>query len=248
MPKENERVYKGKDIQMLMAIEIILRLCIEHQSELITERTNLTIPYFENLREEVKKAFHIMGGSKARQSFETTNQILSAWHDAYDRLSILKTNLESFFEEEPQYLKELLLSLGFTQHFDAARKGKQENTIQLLYAFKEGLTDELSQKLISRGEPPAKLTELIAYAEILKSLNVTHKGAKSENIVLTAKNIIAFNKIYKKVIDVAKLAQKVFKDRPTIQKQFVYTGILHRMHPRPTKITDHKKPTLTVVE
>lgn len=231
------RNYKGKDVEMLIAVDTITDAAIANQDFLVSKRSNWKDPYLPNLKIAINKAIQDhLGQDNARELRNATLDVLALQSAALKDLAEVKVQIEADFDNNPTLKKEILNTLGFTPFYSKTKNKDQEALISLLYQFKTNLTPDLKAQIINKGTAEEQLDKITNYAEELKSKNVLQEGKKGTKKEITEEAIIAFNAVYNEAIAVAKISAKFFKDRPTIQEQFSYTKVknnLNNTKPKP---------------
>jgi transcriptional regulator with AAA-type ATPase domain len=235
------RNYKGKDVEMLIAVDTITDAAIANQDFLVSKRSNWKDPYLPNLKIAINKAIQDhLGQDNARELRNATLDVLALQSAALKDLAEVKVQIEADFDNNPTLKKEILNTLGFTPFYSKTKNKDQEALISLLYQFKTNLTPDLKAQIINKGTAEEQLDKITNYAEELKSKNVLQEGKKGTKKEITEEAIIAFNAVYNEAIAVAKISAKFFKDRPTIQEQFSYTKVKNNLNN--TKPKSEPKP------
>ena len=120
----------------------------------------------------------------------------------------------------------MLTELGYTTYFKAAYRKDQGALVNLLLRFKKSLTSDVQTQLTGKGTDAGMLTAITGYADTLNNANISQEGFKSSRPSSTQAAITAFNNIYNKIMDVAVIAAKFFKDNPATQARFSYSKAL----------------------
>lgn len=228
---ENERIYKGKDSEMLIVLSIILGFAIQNLGLLSTKRSNWTQKFFEDLQKKVDAVVKKhMGYDSALALRSATNTLKGLMKPAYKALSEFKVQVEVDFKKEKDFLSELLISLGFRDHFAALNSGDQEAMIQHLYKFSTNITPAQKTAIIAKGMIPQLITDIIGYADTLTKANITQEQFKGSRAQTSAQRVTDLNDIYTEVTGVSKMAYRFCKDNPSIQELFSYTKNLKNLN------------------
>lgn len=231
------RIYKGKDVEMLITIDTIIDAAIANLDFLVTKRSTWRDPYLPNLKKAIDQAVQDhLGKDNARELRTATLEVLAIQTPALKELAEVKVQIESDFNDNQTLKKEILNTLGFTTFYPKTKSKDQEALISLLYQFKTNLTQDLKEQIVTKGTAEEQLDKITSYADELKNKNVLQEGKKGTKKEITEEAIIAFNAVYSEAIAVAKISAKFFKDRPTIQEQFSYTKVknnLNNTKPKP---------------
>ena len=231
------RIYKGKDVEMLVTIDTIIDAAIANLDFLVSKRSTWKDPYLPDLKRAIDQAVQEhLGQDNAKALRNATLEVLAIQTPALKDLAEVKVQIESDFNKNPTLKKEILNTLGFTPFYSKTKTKDQEALISLLYQFKTNLTPDLKGQIVTKGTAEEQLDKITSYADDLKNKNVLQESKKGTKKEITEEAIIAFNAVYNEAIAVAKISAKFFKDRPTIQEQFSYTKVknnLNNTKPKP---------------
>lgn len=225
------RNYKCKDVEMLITAATINESAIKNKTFLQSKRANWADPFFEDFKAEIDQTIEdYLGADSAKQLRESTQIVLEIQANAIKDLAELKTQIEADFKSNPVQKTEILTTLGFNAHYKAVQSKDQEALISLLFQFKTNLTPNLRTKITDQGTAPATLDAIIAHAEQLKNANITQEGFKGTRKEITAEALTAFNAIYDKVINIAVISAKFYKDKPELKDQFSFTKVKNKLN------------------
>ncbi len=228
---EITRNYKCKDVEMLITAATINESAIKNKTFLQSKRANWADPFFEDFKAEIDQTIEdYLGADSAKQLRESTQIVLEIQANAMKDLAELKTQIEADFKSNPVQKTEILTTLGFNAHYKAVQSKDQEALVNLLFQFKTNLTPEVRTKIIDQGTAPATLDTIILYAEELKNANITQEGNKGARKEITAEVVTAFNAIYDKVINIAVISAKFYKDKPELKDQFSFTKVKNKLN------------------
>ncbi|PZO30762.1 MAG: hypothetical protein DCF13_02685 [Flavobacteriaceae bacterium] len=225
------RNYKCKDVEMLITAATINESAIKNKTFLQSKRANWADPFFEDFKAEIDQTIEdYLGADSAKQLRESTQIVLEIQANAMKDLAELKTQIDADFKSNPVQKTEILTTLGFNAHYKAVQSKDQEALISLLFQFKTNLTPNLRTKITDQGTAPATLDAIIAHAEQLKNANITQEGFKGTRKEITAEALTAFNAIYDKVINIAVISAKFYKDKPELKDQFSFTKVKNKLN------------------
>lgn len=228
---EITRNYKCKDVEMLITAATINDSAIKNKTFLQSKRANWADPFFEDFKEEIDKTIEdYLGLDSAKQLRDSTKIVLEIQANAMKDLAELKTQIDADFKSNPSQRTEILTTLGFNTYYTAVKNKDQEALVNLLFQFKTNLTPEVRTKIIDQGTAPATLDTIILYAEELKNANITQEGNKGARKEITAEAVTAFNAIYDKVINIAVISAKFYKDKPELKDQFSFTKVKNKLN------------------
>jgi hypothetical protein len=231
------RKYSTKDVDFLITSDTIINSAIANQPFLATKRSTWTVSYFQDIETQIENAIQTyLGIDNAKQLRDASQTVYAIVTPANTILSEVKVQIEEDFKDTPTQKTEILNTLGYTTYFASARRGDQEGLINLLYQFKTNLTPQLATTIVNKGTAQASLDEIISYADQLKNANVIQESAKGTRKEITAEAITEFNAIYDKIISIARIATKFYKDNKPLADQFSFTKVAKN-------INNTKKPT-----
>lgn len=218
------RTYNCKDVDMVLTAKTVNRSFIANIEELSTIRSDWSPEYANALNTEIDHSIeHYLGLDVKKELRSATSQVLSIHAPALRDLSFLKTQITADFGSEA---KEINKSLGLNSYLKGARDGKQDDLIQLLSAFKKGLTVALKGRIIEKGTNEALLDRIISYTDQMIEANVKQENIKGSSKEVTAEAVTAFNEIYEKIMKICKIASAYYKDDKIKKAQFTFKKVL----------------------
>lgn len=228
---EITRNYKCKDVEMLITAATINDSAIKNKTFLQSKRANWADPFFEDFKAEIDQAIEdYLGLDSAKQLRDSTKIVLEIQANAMKDLAELKTQIDADFKSNPSQRTEILTTLGFNTYYTAVKNKDQEALVNLLFQFKTNLTPEVRTIITDQGTAPATLDTIILYAEELKNANIAQEGNKGARKEITAEAVTAFNAIYDKVINIAVISAKFYKDKPELKDQFSFTKVKNKLN------------------
>ena len=220
------RNYSTKDVDFLITADTIINSAIANQPFLETKRSIWKPAFFQDIKTQINNAIETYLGVDSAKALRDASQIVYAIvTPANAILAEVKVQIEEDFKDTPTQKNEILNNLGYTSYFGEARRGDQEGLINLLYQFKTNLSPELTTTIVNKGTAQASLDEIISYADQLKNANVTQEGAKGTRKEITNEAIIEFNNIYDKIISIARIASKFYKNNKPLADQFSFVKV-----------------------
>lgn len=227
------RIYSCKDVDMLMASLTIMKSFKTNLADLGLIRSNWTDTYESDLSTRIQNAIdNYLGLDKKGEQRKATLLLHSIQEPAQKALSFLKTQIEVDFKINAD---EILQTLGYTSNWKTARTDDQEALIQLLYAFKKGMTDALKTELTGKGTNPTLIENIIGYAAQLEEANVNQEILKQTSKELTEEAVVELNAIYLQIIGICKIASKYYENQPTLANQFTFIRVVDNMHSEEAK-------------
>jgi hypothetical protein len=213
---------------MLLASKTITTSLSDNLADLSMARTTWTSDYATALATKIDDAIeNYLGLDKKKELRDATARLAALQNPAMRDLSFIKTQIDVDFGTEA---KRILKKLGFDKNLRAVQKGDQEALIQLLYAFKKGLTDELKTQITEKGTNPALLERIVAYADQLKDANISQETLKETTKVISEEAVNVFNEIYEELIGICKIASSFYQYEPLKKEQFTFSKVVSNMN------------------
>lgn len=228
------RIYKVKDVDMLVTSSTITETAIRNKDFLQTKRSTWADPYFEDFKNRINTATQThLGVDSAKDLRQATQSITLIQNQSLQNLAELKVQITEDFKSDKPRRDEILKQLGFTEFHKNSQNGDQEALIQLLFQFKKNLTAGLQDEIVTKGTAKAVLDTITGYADTLKNANVSQESFKGMRKTITAAAINEFNAIYDQVISICKIAAKFFKDKADMKDQFSFSKVSKTLNTQP---------------
>lgn len=220
------RKYSCKDVDMLMASSIISQEFTNNITDLATVRTNWTAEYAADLATRIDStiATHL-GVDKKKTQRDATASLHAIQAPAMRDLAFLKSQILVDFPAES---KEMLKTLGFDL-LPQVQSRNQEALIQMLFAFKSGMTDALKTQIVEKGTSPALIDKIIDYADKMKNAEVHQEVEKEGTKGITAEAQKAFSDIYDEIIGICKIASKYYQHEPLKKELFTFSTVVDKL-------------------
>ena len=224
---KNQRNYNYKDVEMMLASKTITVSFDANLDELSLVRSTWTPEFVTALKTRIDNGIeNYLGIDKKKELRNATALIHSIQLPAIRNLQFLKAQIEVDFDDEAD---EILNSLGFNHSYKKVQKKNQEALIQLLYAFKNAMTDELKTRITEKGLNPLLIESIIGYADQMKDANVNQESLKQTTKEITEEAVEEFNAIYDIIIGICKIASVFYHDDPIKKEQFTFSNIVSNM-------------------
>lgn len=218
------RNYSYKDVAMLMAAKTILQSMTANLGELSLSRSVWTLAYATDLAQRIENAIeNYLGLNKTQGLTSTTAALTQIVTPALRNLALLKTQIQVDFGANAETI---LKELGLNKDI---HKLSQEQLIELLYAFKKGMTDQLKADIIAKGTNPVLIDSIIGYSGELPEANLSQEVMKSSTKEISQEAVETFNSIYDEVMGICKIASKIYKDEPLKKEQFTFSKVVKKM-------------------
>lgn len=147
---------------------------------------------------------------------------------AHDDLGMVKTQIERGFRATPERGQWALGKLGFDEYWGKASNSNQSMLIGLLLAFRNNLDQPLRAELEQNGINPARLDNLLSYADTLNRANITQESLKGSTKLDTEKAVLALNDIYDRAMDICAIGQQLFKNDKLKKELFVFGKLVKK--------------------
>ncbi len=240
MPK-NSRIYKAKDVEVLIVSETIAINAIKLEADIIVHRPQWAEPYFSDFIDEIHAVYSsALGVDNAKELREATIAIYGLMNPASKALLMFKTQLEIDFYKNKTRGNEILTQLGFSEHYKAVQRKDQEAFVELLTKFKVNMTPALQAELNAAGIHNSVITNVTDYFATLKAANISQETAKGVRKKISSEAVKAINEIYRKAIAVSKIAAVAFdtelskRDRLNFSKNLKQLNSQKHNTPPPT--------------
>ena len=208
----------------LTVCETIVEQCIIDKTEIVKKRPGWADSYFPDLLTKIQDAYnkhlHI---DNAKELKDATKALNSIKEPAKNDLSSFNVQLKNDFKDNKTRLNEIKNTLGFTAYYSKASTGVQSAILNLLYQFKNNMTDELAAEINAKGIDPLLIPNLKGYADTLKAANVTQESAKKNRPKISDASIVALNEIYNTVISICEICRNIFKKDPVKSDMYSFT-------------------------
>lgn len=222
------RLYSCKDSDMLMASKVIATSLSNQLPDLSMVRSNWTPEYAEGLNTKIDNAMEeFLGLDKKKALRDATAALTAIQGPAMNDLQFMKTQIDVDFGKDAN---EIIKNLGYNNYLKTARKGDQEAQIQLLFAFKKGMTNKLKDDIVAKGTNPALIDRIIGYATQLSEANLTQESLKGTTKNLSEAALATFNEIYTEIIGICKIAAAYYIDDQNLKTQFTFSRVVTNMN------------------
>lgn len=221
------RKYSYKDVDTMLASKIVAQNLSSNLEELSMARSNWTTEYLTTLTTKIDNAIdNYLGLDKKKELRDASSRLAQIQAPALRDLSFLKTQIDVDFSSEA---KEIFKNLGYETNLRNIQKGDQEALIQMLYAFKKGMTDSLKTQITEKGTNPALINRIIDYANHLKDANVTQETLKETSKIISEEAVNIFNDIYDEIIGICKIASNFYQFESLKRELFTFSKIISNM-------------------
>lgn len=222
------RAYSYKDNVILIASIEIGKALLANIQELSMARNNRNEGYANNFINRVNNAMEqYLGLNKTEAQKKATEKVNEIHSSALKSVTFFKKQIEVDFDKAEA--KQILDNLGIPSTLKALNNGDQEGMIQLLFAFKKGMTNELKQEITSKGMNPALIDGIINYTNQLKDAEVNQELLKTTTKEVSNEAVFAFNEIYSEAIGICKIASTFYQDNPLKKELFTFSKIVAKM-------------------
>ena len=221
------RNYSYKDVDMLLTSKTIAGNFNSNISELSAVRNDWTVEYATNLVLRIDQTIETHLGIDAKKDLRTATSGLSSIQVSAKRdLSFFKTQIDDDFKAEPTTRDEILNTLGFTKHLKGVQKGNQESLVQILYAFKNNMTDSIRNQITAKGLSDALIGNIVGYAIAFMDANSSQESLKLSTKEITKEVVDVFNGIYDEIIGICKKVSNYYQYDAVKKEQFTFSKVI----------------------
>lgn len=218
--------YSCKDVTMLLATKLIALNFKDYIAELSVVNNKWTTDYaddlFVRIDNIIKKHLGVDAKVDLRKSTSSLNSlIVKVCKDLAD----FKLLLETLFKNDVVRKREIINDLGFKHYYKDVLNKKQEAVINLLYAFKTNMTDDLRAELNAKGVQNNLVDSLVANADIVEAANDEQENCKFLSKEISFNKRVLFNSLYDEVIIICRLASSYYKNLPVKKAMFTFSKV-----------------------
>lgn len=225
------RNYSYSDIDMCLASQTIAKSFSANLAELAVYRTTWTPEYAADLELRIDANIETYLGIDPKKALKDASAILSTFMiPAKEDLAVFKTMVDIDFKKKSQKHTEILLNLGFTKYLKAVQQNDQVALIEMLYAFKNAMTDTLKTEITAKGMNPDLIDRLMGYGSAIKTANLNQESLKGTTKEISKEGVMVFNEMYDEMIGICKLSAKHFKKDPVKKDQFTFKKVVANMN------------------
>lgn len=225
------RNYNYSDVNMCVASKTIIGSFKLNITELSDVRTNWTEEYATDCEKRIDVTVNKYLGADALKGLRNSTAVLNSLMTPAKRdLSTIKGHIDEDVKDNIDKRNEILRTLGFTKNLRAVQNGDQEALIELLFAFKNNITEPLKLEITAKGLNPVLIDRIIQYAVQVNNANSTQEGLKGSSKEVTDEAIIAFNSVYKEVIGICKFAADFYQYESTKKELFTFSKVVANMN------------------
>ena len=224
------RNYSYKDVDMLLTSKTIAGNLKSNISELSAVRNDWTVEYATNLVLRIDQTIETHLGVDVKKGLrDATSGVSSIQVPAKRDLSFFKTQIDEDFKAEPATRDEIVNTLGFSKHLRNVQKGNQESMMQLLYAFKNNMTDSLRNQITAKGISDTLIGNIIGYATVFSDANSSQEVLKLSTKEITKEVVDVFNGIYNEIIGICKKVSSYYQYDAIKKEQFTFSKVINNL-------------------
>lgn len=225
------RKFRSKDIEMLTALLILIGYLREDLKVLSGYQMTLTTDALTNLEKRVYHCLEVdLNVKNGRLLANSTAIVEKLVADALHILGTVEQMIDMNFKSQPEFIKDVRVKLGFEDYDQRVNSGSdQEGLTTHLMNYKANYP-EFDKVFTNKGINPSLSATLSKYAMQLELANVEQESLKVKTPMLTREMIVKFNDIYDTVMDISKLARRVFRNQPERRDRYNFKAIISRMN------------------
>jgi len=242
------RKYSCKDVDMLLTSKTIAGNFKSNISELASVRNDWTEEYATNLVLRIDQTIETHLGIDVKKGLRDATSGLSTIQVSAKRdLSFFKTQIDEDFKAEPATRDEILNTLGFSKHLRDVQKGNQESLVQILYAFKNNMTDSLQNQITAKGLSAALIGNIVGYAIAFMDANSSQESLKLSTKEITKEVVDVFNGIYDEIIGICKKVSNYYQHDAVKKEQFTFSKVIGNLGSARTVATQTSAKTAPAI-
>lgn len=225
------RSYSYKDVDMLLACQMVAENFKAHKAEIIARRATWADPFIATFEARIKAATEQYLGLDAKKDQKSATQAVTQLQEAAVKdLSLLKVQVEEDFAADKTRRNTLLDTLGFASYWSAARQKDQQALIQLLYQYRSGLSKAIKAEITAKGTDKVLLERIAGYADAFKQASIAQETLKVSSKDVTGAGTAEFNAIYGQAMSICKICSRLFTDAPQVKEKFVFSHLVRNMN------------------
>lgn len=226
-----QRIYKGSDIHMLTACDVIADHALENLIALESVNPAWSEAYFKEIKERIVALLRDVFGIRSVKTLkEATAELVALQVELLDHLTMLRKQIVAAWRDDTVSQKNILDDLGYSAYWHKAKTNKSQTAlIAMLEVFEKGCTPALLDKFAARKISGVSVDFVRNNLHRLFGLNVTQEGKKDSRKLVTADIIDKFNMVYNDTMLYAGSAQTLFRNDPVRRKEFTYSHVVKQL-------------------
>lgn len=235
-----KRDFNYKDVETALGVRVVGENLLRNLFELQTIQLNLTEELAYELIHGADEAMEVYLGIDPRQQIRgATKKVNELQEEALEAMGLLKKLIPVHFKNE---YREMLKQLGYTRYHKDARNGDQEALMQLLSAFRIGMTDDMKASITDKGVNPEIIDRILSYGGQIWEANASQEALKGSSSEITDEAIDYLNSLYNKAMDICKIGAAFYYNNPVKRNQFTFSRIVRNMNATRTPEKDEQEP------
>jgi len=220
--------FSYKVVEMLIGARALCDIFGENREPLVAARSTWVDPFIDNYRTCIDTAMEQYLGHDFRKRLRDVSlEVRTIMGLVLPKLALFKSQIE--YDYSGAALKNLLDSLGYSRFYKSVQNKNQEATIQMLYQFRQNMTDELKAELVAKGMAADLIDGIISQIDALKEADTLQESLKASGSGFPREAVDEFNAIYKEAIGICKIARQVFRANPEKRALFTFSRLVKRM-------------------
>lgn len=210
----SKRKYKVKDVVMLTTAATIAGHFEANRDVFLKDNPHWDDQWLADFQGNITGVSEKVGVKSYRQHKEAT-ALMNLYQSSFkEDLSVVKTQIERGYRDDPGRCKEMLSMLGYSSNRTKAGNGNQNAMLTLLYTFDNHTDEKIYAELSEKKVSTERIDSLKAGATKMHKANVTQEILKGTAPAVTAEILSALNGIYNTAMDICKMGKIHFsKDK-----------------------------------
>ena len=219
--------YRYKDLDMLMASQVITESFQSNLSALSTVHPGFTRQYAHSLSERINKGFeYFLGLGTSRELQRIKNTLNSVQAQSLRAIAFLKTLIELRTGNDITRKEQILETLGFRKYLKAVQNNDTMALLGLLSSIRDKMNVSLKDELIKNKSDAAFIERISEYAKKLNKINRSKESLNATRKAIEEEAQQTFNAIYSDIINICKIAARFYSNDPEKHELFVFSKVV----------------------
>ena len=219
-----QRLYSGKDIDMLDTCAAIMQSAIKYKDLLANERPGWRGHHFQNVSariETIRQQYFELRSKTDLPAGEGNELLQQAIYD----LTVFRVQLIEDFKKEKVRREGLLKDLGFKEYYSKVKAGDPEAIKSLVEHFRAHVNEVMKAEFIAKGIHPELISRIFGYINKFKDFKPEKDAARESRKTITLESVKVLNEIYDEVISISKIARIILGDDRIKKSEFSFLKV-----------------------
>ena len=222
--KKKQKKYDTSQDTFYKVCETGWNLCSRYLQDFTQLKPYYTPAYINDALEAVKKTERLQTSANTLYNIkEIRTNMVNAARQVQHNWQILKLYITNAY---PASLAEVYLKVAGLSFYKKSSKNNWSSLRQLVQLAENLMRDKFDTLTAKQNMPPAFPAKFTAAANKFDKIGKVFFNAKLKKQAITSHKIKNNNIAYEQLIRMLKDAQQIFRYRPEIKKQFVFTNLV----------------------